>query len=226
MEIVFAGLDGEMTGLDISSHKLIQIGIAFSKNDKYVSQIGWDKFLFDHKSLKVMGVDKDDVQKWKKPNIVDQEIVTWLKNKNIKKHSIIPVGWEVAAFDRPFVKKTLPKFYEYLHHHSIELNSISYTFGDTMPYFDSRPNSYYWKKMAKFAGVFSIKCEEARWPKNHDAGDNAIASLESWKWLRNIILDKTLIKGENISKQNQLYKKIKGVDATKGYESYDNEIFL
>jgi len=214
--IIFAGLDGEMTGSIVNEHELIQIGLAFSENEKYVSKIGWDTFNYNPESLEVIGVNVKDIKNWPKAKSVDLDLVDWLNKMNVKKNSIIPVGWEVAAFDRPFIKKTLPKFYTYLHHHSVELNSVVYTFGSTMPYLGKRPKAYLWKKMAKFSAVFNIKCEEARWPKSHDAGEDAYMSLTSWRWLRNIIADGNPGGLEIQPKEANLYGRITEIDATKG----------
>jgi len=216
MSLIFAGMDGEMTGSRVEEHELIQIGLALSETEIFCSRIGWESFAYDPESLEVIGVTKEQVKEGPSAEEVDDQLVQWLESKGVAKHSIVPVGWEVAAFDKPFIKKTLPKFFEYLHHHSIELNSIMYTLGDTMPYQGVRPNGYVWKKMTKFAATFNIKCEDARWPKRHDAGEDAIMGLQSWRWVRNIIAagNPGLLDVE--PKQAELYGRITSIDATRG----------
>lgn len=216
MDIKFAGIDGEMTGSNCEKHSLIQIGIAFSNDITFSSYIGWSNFEYNPESLEVIGIDPEDIKTFPIAAEVDDNICKWLDGMGIEEHTIIPVGWEVAAFDRPFIKKALPRFYKYLHHHSVELNSIMYTFGDVMPYLGERPNSHIWKKMAKFAGTFNIKVNEGRWPKVHNAEDDALMSWHSWNWARNIICDgnpgKLYVEPINSNLDNI----ITSVDATRG----------
>lgn len=216
MSLIFAGMDGEMTGSRVEEHELIQIGLALSESEVFCSRIAWDSFNYDPEALEVIGVTPEEVKKGPSAAEVDELLVQWLKDKGIEKRSIVPVGWEVAAFDKPFIRKSLPKFFQYLHFHSVELNSVIYTFGDVMPYQGVRPNSATWKKMAKFAATFNIKCEEARWPKKHDAGEDAVMGLMSWRWLRNIMAAGNPGHLEVEEKEVELYGRIESIDATRG----------
>ncbi|MDW6003461.1 3'-5' exonuclease family protein [Vibrio mangrovi] len=216
MNLVFAGVDGEMTGSRVEEHELIQIGVALSESEVFCSRIAWDSFDYNPEALEVIGVTPESIKEGPSAAEVDEQLVQWLKDKGITERSIVPVGWEVAAFDKPFIRKTLPKFYQYLHFHSVELNSVIYTFGDIMPYQGVRPNSATWKKMAKFAATFNIKCEEARWPKKHDAGEDAVMGLMSWRWLRNILAAGNPGHLDVEEKAVELYGRIESVDATRG----------
>jgi len=219
MRLIFAGLDGEMTGSRVEQHQLIQIGLALSEDEVFCSRISWQSFEFDPEALEVIGVTEDEVRQGPTAEQVDDELVQWLKNKGIAEHSIIPVGWEVAAFDKPFIRKTLPKFYNYLHFHSVELNSVIYTFADVMPYQGTRPNSATWKKMAKVIATFNLKCETAKWPKSHDAGEDAVMGLITWKWLKNIIAASNPGMLEVEDKAVKLYGRMESEDATRGKAS-------
>lgn len=216
MGIIFIGLDGEMTGGDVKQHELIQIGVAISHDRIFSSRIGWQQFNFSQEALDVIGVQVDEIKQGPSAQIVDQALVEWVQAQNVEEHSLIPVGWAVATFDRPFIAKTLPKFYRYLHHHSVDLNSVVYTFGDIVPYINKRPDSSIWKKMAKEAAYYFLLCEEARKPKPHDAGDDALLSLLSWRWLRNVLVDFRANDLHVEKAEITLYGPITGVDATRG----------
>ncbi len=220
MRLIFIGLDGEMTGSDVRQHELIQIGVAFSSEDVFCSSIGWDEFCFCPESLNAISINEESIRKAPRAGDVDAALVTWLQRHNIEEHSLIPVGWEVATFDKPFVYKTLPKFSRYLHHHSVDLNAVVYTLGDVMPYLGQRPNSAAWKKMAKSVAEVTIRAEKARLPKSHDAGEDAIMALAAWRWIRHIIADGKPGYVDAEPYEISLYALITSIDATRGQCSH------
>jgi hypothetical protein len=98
--------------------------------------------------------------------------------------------------------KSLPHFSEYLHHHSVELNAVVYSLAGTRCYLDSYVDFACWKKMAKKMAHLSVLNERGTPPKPHDAADDAVLALLSWRWLRAIIAESN----ENITPIGALYK--------------------
>lgn len=187
MNVTFLGLDGEMSGTDPRRHALIQIGLALSEDDIFESNIGWAEFEYEEDALQAIDVVPAQIRQGPTALEVDARLVAWLDARGIGKGTIVPVGWGVSDFDRPFVVKTLPRFNEYLHHHSIELNAVVYTLAGTRRYLGADVDFAVWKKMAKKVAEFAVLNRRGTPPKPHDAADDALLAILSWKWLREVI---------------------------------------
>ncbi|HVR07115.1 MAG TPA: hypothetical protein VMW75_03645, partial [Thermoanaerobaculia bacterium] len=95
----------------------------------------------------------------------------------------------VTAFDLPFVITTLPLVTDLLHHHSIELNALCYSLEGAKPYAGRRPTAAEWKEMAKAVAATRLLLGRDLDTQWHDAGYDALTSLLSWQWLRQVIAD-------------------------------------
>lgn len=184
---MFIGVDGEMTGTDPGRHSLIQIGVALSELDIFTSRIGWDRFEFEAESLAAIGILPEEITSEPKASAVDQTLVKWLAARGVEAGSVVPIGWGVSDFDRPFIRKTLPGFNRFLHHHSIELNAVVYSLAGTRMYHGEYVDFACWKTMAKQMATLALINERGAPPKPHDAADDAVLALLAWKWLRAII---------------------------------------
>ena len=85
-------------------------------------------------------------------------------------------GWNVGAFDLPFVRDTLPGLASLLSRRSVDLNAVCFTLGGTLPYFGSRPKWNTWKRLSKEAAQAELTAISVA-PKWHDAGYDALAAL-------------------------------------------------
>jgi oligoribonuclease (3'-5' exoribonuclease) len=189
MRLILAGVDGEMSGPDPTAHSLIQIGVALSEHQVFSSRIGWDAAQFDPEALKAIGWTSDELRDGPSAQDVDQRLVSWLREHAVTERSIVAVGWGVSVFDIPFIRKCLPSFACFLHHHTVELNAIMYAFGDSMSYLEQRPNAAGWKRMAKYIGEHYMYLAYDRHAQPHDAGDDAVQAIKSLRWIKALLED-------------------------------------
>jgi hypothetical protein len=189
LAVIFAGLDGEMTGSDVNRHSLIQIGLALSESLVFESRIAWEDFEYDPAALNAIRVTPESICTGPSAEEVDSHLVRWLQSHGVAERSIVPIGWAVSDFDRPFVQKFLPRFYEYLHHHSVELNAVVYSLAGARKYLGETVEFSRWKEMAKKISMLAILNRRGLPAKEHDAGDDALMGLISWNWLRAIIAE-------------------------------------
>ena len=127
----FVGLDGEMTGsaktLDFyKEYQLCQIGVALSPKEFFNSDIGFaeGEFKWTQEALDVNKFTLDRIRAGPRGWQVDAELVEWLRERNISEDTrLIAVGWNVAAFDLPFVRYYLPRFSKFIWYRTIDLNA-------------------------------------------------------------------------------------------------------
>jgi hypothetical protein len=183
---IFLGIDGEMTGTDSHRHCLIQIGVALSEDTIFNSLIGWREFEFEPESLRVIGRTAESVSLGPAADVVDSELVSWAKRHGLAGKKIIPVGWGVSYFDRPYILTSLPRFHALLHHHSVELNAVAYALAGSCTYLGEYVDFDCWKRMAKKVAYLQVLNATGIPPKDHDAADDAVMALLAWRWMRQI----------------------------------------
>jgi hypothetical protein len=103
LTVIFAGLDGEMTGTDPQRHSLIQIGLALSEKEVFSSRIGWVDFEYEPEALEAIKIHPSDICDEPLINMVDAALVKWIRDRDIQKGTVVPIGWGVSNFDRPFI---------------------------------------------------------------------------------------------------------------------------
>ncbi|MCA1704012.1 MAG: hypothetical protein LC808_12395 [Actinobacteria bacterium] len=165
----FIGVDGEMTGTDGPDiHQLIQIGVATAPDEVFVSDIGYKKWSEDAESMAVHGLSAERIRAAPGADAVDAELCKWLADKVVgADRGLIVVGWNVAAFDLPYVRRYLPRFAGHLSRRSVDLNAVCFTFAGTA---GSR-----WKRLKKRSKRYAEeRLGRANW---HDAGYDAAAAL-------------------------------------------------
>jgi DNA polymerase III epsilon subunit-like protein len=174
----FIGVDGEMTGTDGPAvHQLIQIGVATAPDEVFVSDIGYDAWSEDAESMVVHGLSAERIRAAPRADVVDAELCRWLGDKVVGSgRGLIAVGWNVAAFDLPYVRRFLPRFTSHLSRRSVDLNAVCFTFAGTA---GSR-----WKSLKKRSKRFAEEqLGRAEW---HDAGYDAAAALLCWEFFKNL----------------------------------------
>jgi len=187
----YLGLDGEMSGTT-SSHQLIQIGLAIGARDTLGLDVGWlaGTYRVDPESLQVNGFDHARIQQGQPPEVVDVACVAWLDLRFPGMHAkqLIPVGWNVAGFDMPFVRRDLPKLGARLSYRSVDLNAVCFALdGKVAAGTDGqvRPRSWeWWKKDVKRLALEAMGAGVA---KPHDAEWDAVVSLQAFRVLQGIV---------------------------------------
>lgn len=118
--MILASVDLETTGLDPDKGcKLIQVGLVIKnpnsdKLDKYVMDVQpvGDIFI----ESRALGVNKFTLLRIAQADVtstVDAWFDTQLRKDGYKHDTLIPVGWNVIAFDREFLRREMPLLYKY-----------------------------------------------------------------------------------------------------------------
>ncbi len=193
MPNVYMGLDGEMTCADLAAGgRLIQIGLAVGTGpeERITELIGWDEgdFFAEEKAMEVHGIPVKTILAAPRPPEVDERLCEWCLDHGGKadKRKLVTVGWNVGAFDLPFVQQALPKTFRLLSRRSADLNAICFALGGTLTVSGSCPAWSGLKRMSKRFAERSLEKLgiEAAW---HDAGYDALAGLLSFQWLREAV---------------------------------------
>jgi DNA polymerase III epsilon subunit-like protein len=187
---MFIGLDGETTGKDITKGSaLIQIGAAIYREGQFYSthvtfnpkdpDMVWSK-----EAEAVHNITLEEVQNAElDASQVDDFLYNWfIKNKvNPKdKYHNFAVGWNVASFDMPYVKKYLPKTFKLFSYSSVDLNSVCVSLDGKKGH-----SAETWKAAAKrYARTI---CPEREGYRAHNAEWDSVMSLGCFNFLRKVI---------------------------------------
>lgn len=188
MTAIFVGLDGEMTGIAMERpgklpHRLIQIGVAFGtdERDTFTSLISWPAgtFDWDDRAARVHLIPRTSVT-GNNAAQVDAALRTWLIAHGGETAKLYPVGWNVTAFDMPFLRRDLPLSAELFQRRGVDLNSVVFALAKSTRRQRATNGLGYegWMKASKRHAVDVLGYED--W---HDAGYDARASLVAYDWL-------------------------------------------
>lgn len=189
--IRYVGLDGEMTGQFKNGGKLCQMGVAFDIENIFCKDVGWDrKDLFcEPGAMKIHGLTEDYLAEEADYHTkVDGVLSHWLECRGAsnESRSLVPVGWNVARWDMPFVEDALPISNEYFSRRTIDLNAIVYYLDRKVYYNGSYPSYKGWKRMSKaYAQAKLLEADIT--PDWHNAGYDAIAALLSLEFLQGVL---------------------------------------
>jgi len=181
MSFLYIGLDGEMSSADLAKGgKLIQIGIGFSSGESFVSDINPGKMQWNPIAAKVHNIPEERVAQAPLPAEVDGALYDWLASMGVDpdvRGRNTPVGWNVGAFDMPFVHDLLPRSASLFSRRTVDLNAICFALEgrvhNGMPVKAST-----WKKMSKAYAIDKIGHENA-----HDAGWDALMHIHCFDYL-------------------------------------------
>lgn len=131
------GLDLETSGSDINAGAVpIELGLVIDDRRKLDRDIfdqrvgGWDwendPIEWDINAERVHKINMVELDDAPPAHIVDCMAVAWLYPlvKDTPRMERIPVGWNVAGFDMPFVDRHFPQLRALLSYRSIDLNAI------------------------------------------------------------------------------------------------------
>lgn len=179
MTFLYVGLDGEMSGTEVNEGaRLIQIGLALPNRSSYVAYINPGDLLWDEESAAVHKIERSALPSFENAGQVDQNAFDFLVGQGAdpkRRNKTVPVGWNVGAFDMPFVRESLPKTNSLFSRRTVDLNALCFALdGKNDLNFES------WKKRSKEYAIEKIGYENA-----HDAGWDARMSLLCFEYLSN-----------------------------------------
>ena len=135
--------------------------------------------------MAVHGIPVETIFKAPRAPEVDERLHAWClaRGASAERRSVVAVGFNVGAFDLPFVRDALPKTTALLSRRTVDLNAVCFTLGDALLLGGSRPKWSTWKRLAKDAAQAELTALGVA-PQWHDAGYDALAALVSWRWFR------------------------------------------
>jgi hypothetical protein len=182
-DVLYVGLDGEMTGPRLGRHKLFEIGVDGGAGKRFESRIGWTDFEYDPAALAAVGVSPEDVRSGPPAADVDASLATWLAALGATAGRVVAVGWAVGRFDLPFVARTLPTASRYLSRQTVDLGAVCHTFAGSVVHDGRVRGVEEWKRAARAAAADALT-DAGEPPRWHHAGYDAAAALVAWDWLR------------------------------------------
>lgn len=195
------GLDGEMSGADIEAgYKLIQIGVAVDtapdgtrlpEPDLFCSLIGWDEtdLLWDERAAAVHNIPREAVLAAPRAAQVDVQLSSWLRGHGLTRESrrgAVMCGFNVGAFDSPFVRAALPTSAAMFSRRYADLNPVTMLLPAATTVLGGPTDDRGWKRFGKRAGrelVSSVGRVEAE----HDAGTDALLALGAWRAYEDLV---------------------------------------
>lgn len=180
MTYMFVGLDGEMSGTELSDGaRLIQIGLALP-NAAYVANINPGEMSWDPEAEAVHKIPRENLPSNPNADVVDANAYSFLVSLGAdpkRRNKTIPVGWNVGSFDMPFVKETLPNLNSLFSRRTVDLNALCFAL-DGKEENGMRVNAETWKARSKEYAIKKIGYEDA-----HNAGWDAKMSLYCFEYL-------------------------------------------
>lgn len=193
-------------------HRLIQIGVAFNATETFSATIRWPEGTFDWEpeAAAVHNIPIEDVTErhyltdstshvidgtdWElemedRAAGVDWRLSTWLREKfearGVNGRNGVPVGFNVAAFDMPFVRRDLPLTASFFGYRAVDLNSLCFMMGHANEKWTKltgrtkeRLGWKAWKTRAK-----AHAAEVLGHDNSHDAGYDAQQAILAFEWL-------------------------------------------
>lgn len=205
----FIGLDLETSGSDHKESAPIQLGLAYvdERGDAhtfstYVGGWNWVKsdnlykghrayndFVWTEAAAQIHKISKSQLVKAPRRLQADAEAQEWLDELPLGEFKYIPVGWNVASFDMPFVKQHFPHLSNRFQYRAVDLNSVVFTVDQMNLY---KPQGGRWKfstakRVAKERAARRTELEIPDTIGWHDAGFDALAGLYAWDELQKMI---------------------------------------
>jgi hypothetical protein len=186
------GLDGEMSDSELTDGAvLVQIGVAFDATERFSALLGWpvDSYFKTDRAMDVHGIDAAAIAAADPPGEVDAQLEQWLlaRGADSDKRALIPVGYNVGAFDLPFVRAYLPRTSQLLSRRVVDLNAFCLAYEGRVPYKGSMPTFSGWKRLAKRYSVEKLAAVglEENW---HDVGYDAASAILQLEFFASLVI--------------------------------------
>jgi hypothetical protein len=175
-ELIFLGLDGEMTGSGSPlDYQLIQIGVALMNGERFVSDIGFDTWNQTQEAMEVNKFTDERIRAGPAQWGVDRALFDFLEGSGAQPRRVVPIGWNVGSFDMPFVRQYLPRSAALFSYRTIDLNAVAFTVAAAL--------GEDWKNLKKQAQKYADDHLGSLGTQRHDAGYDAAAAVWEWRWL-------------------------------------------
>ena len=191
---ILIGLDGEMSSADIETGgKLIQAGAAAWKAEPggelniFSSLIAQDEMEWSERAAQVHNLTREEIAAGPTPAEVDEALYAWLLENGATegKRMVVPIGFNVASFDMPFFRQSLPKASSLIARRAVDLNAMCFTFAgwDPNPTTEGARDFAGWKRsLKKEANTLLRRSGFA--VAEHDASFDAAQALVGLMWLK------------------------------------------
>jgi hypothetical protein len=186
------GLDGEMSDSELADGAvLVQIGVAFDATERFSALLGWPEgsYFKTDRAMAVHGIDPATIAAADPPPEVDAQLEQWLLARGgaSDKRALVPVGYNVGAFDLPFVATYLPRTSKLLSRRVVDLNAFCLAYEGRVPYEGSLPTFSGWKRLAKrySAKKLAAVSLEENW---HDAGYDAASAILQVEFFASLVI--------------------------------------
>lgn len=191
----FFGVDGEMSSNTIADgHRLIQIGVAIdtapdgsrlAEPELFSSLVGWPApdLPWDERAASIHHIPRADVLAAPRAAIVDDQLYDWLVDRGAREDSRadqIMVGFNVGAFDAPFIAQALPRSFSLFSRRYGDLNPLCFALGHTIPLSGGEPSPTSWRRYLRHVGLKHVE-RFGRVEAEHDAGTDALLALAAWR---------------------------------------------
>lgn len=195
----FIGLDFETSGTNHDRHAPIQIGLATPDGTVYSSLIGgWSwadrglvlpkEYEWDERAAEIHNISRLDLDYAGSAEMVDTFAAGFIHEHyaDVRPTRLHAVGWNIAAFDFPFLRKHLLLTSKAISYRSVDLNAL--VFGMTQAKLSDR-NGDVWgyqrlKSSVKDRAAHRVWEETGQEPSWHDAGYDAITALYAFEALQ------------------------------------------
>jgi hypothetical protein len=185
------GLDGEMSDSELADGAvLVQIGVAFDATERFSAILGWpeDSYFRTDRAMAVHGIHPVAIAAADPPAEVDVQLEQWLLARGAasEKRALVPVGYNVGAFDLPFVAAFLPRTSQLLSRRVVDLNAFCLAYEGRVPYQGSLPSFSGWKRLAqRYAAekLAAVGLEE----NLHDAGYDAASAIVQVEFFTSLV---------------------------------------
>jgi DNA polymerase III epsilon subunit-like protein len=200
-DLNFIGVDLETSGSSHEDSAPIQVGIANDSGmifDSYIGGWSWvdgyvngkRRHVWSDEAFGIHGIPKGRLYGMPSADLVDAQGAYWIEdNVGGPSKGIIAVGWNVAAFDFPFIREYLPRTAASMAYRSVDLNAI--IFGITQAGLadeSGKPWTYYrLKSVVKDAAAARILAQTDKPMQWHDAGYDALAGLYAFYELQDVL---------------------------------------
>jgi len=190
---LYIGLDGEMSSSELAEGgKLIQIGVSTEEGLSFSYTMNPGECQWSEVAFGVHGITLESLQLCPPPSEIDEDLYEDLLIMGADprhRGRTIPVGFNVGAFDMPFVKDSLPKTYSLFSRRTVDLNALcfalDYSLDNGMPM-----KAETWKKRAKAYAIEKIGTEN-----QHDAGWDSLMHIYCFEYLRGVMGNKRRSQG-------------------------------
>ena len=168
----FFGVDGEMSSNTIADgHGLIQIGIAvdtapdgarLDEVELFTSLVGWSApdLPWDDRAASIHRIPRADVLTAPRAAEVDARLYGWLVKHGAHEEwraDQVMVGFNVGAFDAPFIAQALPRSFSLFSRRYGDLNPLCFALGHSVPLSGGEPSTASWRRYLQRVGLKKVE---------------------------------------------------------------------